>query len=416
MALALAVIGGLAACDEGGDEEFVVVPVSEEPTVAEPLLTPVSESSVAKSSGTGRPRQGIVTAGDINDTLNLRAFLRYQSKAAADLKLPRLNMTEVYALHVVDAAGNPAPGTLVTLKKPGAADPFYTGRAGVDGRLMVFPRAMNTQTTGSAVAEVFGPDGTSVRLKVAGGAKPNQVTLPEVGPYRPEFLDLVFVIDVSGSMDDEIAWLTKEFSGLVKQMRRTAPQADLRFGLVAYQSPGDAFDVLNFGMTRRAGEMQKWLRRLEATGGRGGEEVVGKALETAVALPWRRGNGERLIFQIGDEPPSRDGAKRMLQASRRAAEENVRVVGLAASGVEDKLEFLLRQAAALTNGRYLFLTDDSGVGLAHAEPKIACYRVTRLKSLLTRVLTSELTGVRVEAPKADVIRTVGAYDRGVCRN
>ena len=42
----------------------------------------------------------------------------------------------------------------------------------------------------------------------------------------------------------------------------------------------------------------------------------------------------------------------------------------------------MRQAALVTNGRYLFLTDDSGVGLSHAEPNIACYRVTSLKSLL----------------------------------
>jgi hypothetical protein len=36
--------------------------------------------------------------------------------------------------------------------------------------------------------------------------------------------------------------------------------------------------------------------------------------------------------------------------------------------------------AALTQGRYILLTDDSGIGNAHAEPDIACHVATRLPS------------------------------------
>ncbi len=79
-------------------------------------------------------------------------------------------------------------------------------------------------------------------------------------------------------------------------------------------------------------------------------------------------------------------------------------------------EYLMRQAAAQSAGRYLFLTDDSGVGYSHAEPTISCYRVTALNGLMVRVLASELGGRRVEAPAGDVIRTVGSYQNGVCRN
>ena len=38
--------------------------------------------------------------------------------------------------------------------------------------------------------------------------------------------------------------------------------------------------------------------------------------------------------------------------------------------------------AALTQSRYLFLTDDSGIGNPHAAPAIDCYLVTRLDALL----------------------------------
>jgi hypothetical protein len=105
-----------------------------------------------------------------------------------------------------------------------------------------------------------------------------------------------------------------------------------------------------------------------------------------------------------------------LQAARSAARNNVQIFGLGASGVAAESEYLMRQAAVQTNGRYLFLTDDSGVGYGHAEPTISCYRVTKLSSLMVRVLRSELSGHRVEAPDSAVIRNVGSYQAGVCRN
>ena len=38
----------------------------------------------------------------------------------------------------------------------------------------------------------------------------------------------------------------------------------------------------------------------------------------------------------------------------------------------------MRAMAAATQSRYLFLTDDSGIGNPHAPPAIDCYRVTKL--------------------------------------
>jgi hypothetical protein len=87
---------------------------------------------------------------------------------------------------------------------------------------------------------------------------------------------------------------------------------------------------------------------------------------------------------------------------------------LAASGVADTAEYLMRTASVLTQARYLFLTDDSGVGNPHAEPKIPCYIVTLLDYMMIRVIASELAGQRLEPDKADVIRTVGKYNAGVC--
>ena len=86
----------------------------------------------------------------------------------------------------------------------------------------------------------------------------------------------------------------------------------------------------------------------------------------------------------------------------------------AASGVADEAEYAMRAMAAATQSRYLFLTDDSGVGNPHAPPAIDCYLVTRLDALVRRVIDSQISGRRIEPDKDEVIRSVGEYDGGKC--
>ncbi len=67
----------------------------------------------------------------------------------------------------------------------------------------------------------------------------------------------------------------------------------------------------------------------------------------------------------------------------------------------------MRSTAQLTGGRYLFLTDDSGVGGAHKAPEIPCYYVTKLESALVRVSSMEISGTYIPPATADVIRVSG---------
>jgi hypothetical protein len=70
----------------------------------------------------------------------------------------------------------------------------------------------------------------------------------------------------------------------------------------------------------------------------------------------------------------------------------------------------------MTGGRYLFLTNDSGIGNDHAEPHIPCYSVTRLDSAIVRMIQVELTGRHVEPEAGEVVRSVGRPDKeGKCR-
>ena len=44
--------------------------------------------------------------------------------------------------------------------------------------------------------------------------------------------------------------------------------------------------------------------------------------------------------------------------------------------------------AVMTGGKYVFLTDDSGVGDSHEEPDITGYKVEKLNDLMVREIRS----------------------------
>jgi hypothetical protein len=316
---------------------------------------------------------------------------------------------------LVSATGAPAAGMAYTLTKMGAREPFHAGYSGVDGVITAFPAALGAGRPSSVMLKVFdgGVQVLGDELRT-GSTGMSRLIVPTSGGWTPDFLDLTFVFDTTGSRGDELVWLTKEFQGIVREAKRAAPGVDIRFGLIAYRDDGDAYKVKTFGFTKSQPEMQRWLKGLDANGGGDYPEAAAEALEAAAAMQWRRGKGERLVFHIADAPAHSNRAKRFLAAASKAAGQNVQIFGLGASGVAKESEFLMRQAALVSGGRYLFLTDDSGVGNAHAEPTISCYRVSKLKDLLVRVLASELSGARQEASGGQVIREVGNYSRGVC--
>ena len=69
----------------------------------------------------------------------------------------------------------------------------------------------------------------------------------------------------------------------------------------------------------------------------------------------------------------------------------MRIIPVAASGVDKETEFLLRFLDVATGGTYVFLTDDSGIGGSHIEPTVGPYEVELLNDLLVRLIDESLT-------------------------
>jgi hypothetical protein len=132
-----------------------------------------------------------------------------------------------------------------------------------------------------------------------------------------------------------------------------------------------------------------------------------RGLEDAAALEWRDGNTARVLFLVADAPPHAEHMARTMNAVNALRRKGVAIYPVACSGYDNPTEFVMRTSALLTGGQFLFLTDDSGVGNAHAEPHLTNYHVERLDKLMIRMIAGELAGKRIAPEPNDILRSVG---------
>jgi hypothetical protein len=229
-------------------------------------------------------------------------------------------------------------------------------------------------------------------------------------------LDVALMIDTTGSMGDEIKYLQTEFTALSQAIELKYPNAEQRWALVAYRDTSDTYLTRWYDFRDDADDFRDKLAMLAADGGGDFPEAPDAALAVLNQLGWRSdANTARLAFWVADAPHHADKAQAMLTAIRDTHASDVHMYPVASSGVDDLTELSMRSAAQLTGGRYLFLTDDSGVGGAHKEPSIPCYFVTHLDRAILRMVDIEITGEYREPEPVDVVRTGGDPQDGACR-
>lgn len=233
-------------------------------------------------------------------------------------------------------------------------------------------------------------------------------------------LDVSIVLDTTGSMGDEAAYLTSEFQAISGEITSLFPNADQHWSLVAYRDtpdhdPGDAYVVKSWDFTTDLGAFQTTLGSLTAANGGDTPESPELGLGAMNGLSWRPdADVARVAFWVADAPHHDDRAAAMATVFADARGKGIHLYPVSGSGADELLEYTMRSAAQLTGGRYLFLTDDSGVGGPHLQPSIPCYFVTKLGKAIVRMVSIELSGVYREPDPADVLRTGGNPTAGQC--
>jgi hypothetical protein len=242
----------------------------------------------------------------------------------------------------------------------------------------------------------------------------NQASFAATGPKQT--LDIQIVIDTTGSMGDEIAYLNKEFDAMVSTIAAKYPGAQQHWSLVAYKDKHDEYVARWFDFRTDPTELHSKLATLTASGGGDFPESPEVALGVAHRLSWRQDAGTaRLLFWIADAPHHDGDADAMATSLRGARDKGIHIYPVASSGIDERTELTMRSAAQVTGGRYVFLTDDSGVGGSHLAPSVPCFFVTKLNQAILRMVDIEMTGAYREPAADEIIRTGGDPQSGVCK-
>jgi len=124
---------------------------------------------------------------------------------------------------------------------------------------------------------------------------------------RPR-VDLVFVLDTTGSMGGLIEAAKEKIWSIATTMARAQPAPEIRIGLVAYRDRGDEYVTRVFDLTTDLDSMYAHLMEFKADGGGDGPEAVNEALEDAVGrMGWNSDPSTyKAVFLVGDAPPHLD--------------------------------------------------------------------------------------------------------------
>ena len=357
-----------------------------------------------------RPQSGLLTAGEHDDLLNPELYADYVSKSdlgQTTRDLPVLDTGRLLTVEAKDSRGQPMPFVPVEIRC--ANGKTITLSTVADGRAVFFP---GLDRLGRSVDVRAGREGWKrVDLTGAGSQTIGFTMDQRAAPVRK--LDLAVVVDVTGSMSDELRYLQSELSAIVDALNRRHRGLDIRVGFTFYRDQGDEFVTRTFPFDSDIEAAKRKIAAQSANGGGDYPEAMQDALIRAANQDWRD-DAVKTLLLVADAPPHDQDVELTWRAAEHLRAERVHIVPVGASGVADMAEYVMRAMAAATQSRYTFLTDDSGIGNPHAAPAIDCYLVTKLDDLLRRVIDSQISGRRIEPDAQEIIRTVGKYDAGKC--
>ncbi len=207
-------------------------------------------------------------------------------------------------------------------------------------------------------------------------------------------LELVFVVDATGSMGDEINYLKSELLDVLKKVESNLKNTNVRYGSVFYRDLGDEYVTKKFDFSNDAENLIQFIKNQQADGGGDTPEAVVEALETSIdELAWSKENSTKLMFLLLDAPPhlSNENIGKLNQKIQLASKKGITIIPIAASDTDKQTEYLMRTFALLTNGTYTFLTNESGIGNNHIKPTASEYEVEKLNDLLLRLILQRST-------------------------
>ena len=345
----------------------------------------------------GNSLAGVVTAGEWNDLDNWDFWNGLMDGQKEENFYSYLNYWSLYtdtrfAVTVVDAAGVPVCGAKVELFVNESQKPSWTAVSDNNGSAELWYNigsSVDNEEVKTFTAAVNGAKLTEPLIPTYGSAEQVSMnTLIAEQVTTRNSADIAFIVDATGSMSDEIDFLKDDLLNII-QRASSVTDKQIRTAALFYRDEGDEYVTKGEDFNTDPEKTLKFIRKQNAGGGGDYPEAVHTALEEALQdLSWGEDNYARVAFLLLDAPPhyQQDVISSLQKSIKLYAANGIKIIPIAASGVDKNTEFILRLMAIFTDGTYTFITNHSGVGDDHIIPTIGQYQVEQLNDLIVRLI------------------------------
>jgi Mg-chelatase subunit ChlD len=199
---------------------------------------------------------------------------------------------------------------------------------------------------------------------------PPDVVTPVIAPVAARRVEVVFVLDTTGSMGGLIHAAKEKIWSIASTLAQAQQAPEISMGLVAYRDRGDAYVTQVVDLNRDLDSMYAKLMTFAADGGGDGPEAVNEALEAAIqSMSWSQDQSAyRVVFLVGDAPPHMDYQDdvKYPEIVAAAAAKGI-VINTIQCGTTSDTVAPWRHIASLGRGRY-FTVEQAGGAVAIATP------------------------------------------------
>ena len=347
-----------------------------------------TSGSGGTGTGSGQSQPGMITSGEWQDLDNW-TFWNDIIEDASYSAMPdywKFYNNNRVSVQVLTGNGNPLVNAVVELKRNSTTS--FTARTDNFGKAELWVDLFQKSET---------VDYSTISIAVNGdlevrSSKPYSQGINEiiVDAKQPENrIEIALVVDATGSMGDELEYIKTELVDVIQKVKSNNSQAAIYTSSVFYRDEGDDYVTRVSNFSKDISVTNSFINNQSAAGGGDFPEAVHTALEKAVGeLQWSSNAKTRLMFLILDAPPHYENSviSSIQNSIKKAAEKGIKIIPVTASGIDKETEFLMRFMAISTNGTYVFITNDSGIGNDHLTPTVGEYQVEYLNDLLVRLI------------------------------
>lgn len=226
-----------------------------------------------------------------------------------------------------------------------------------------------------------------------------------VEAHNTNKVDLVFLIDTTGSMGDEMDYITNELLNITSRI--VEDNFDLQIGFVLYKDLDDAqssYVTKYYDLSSSYNEARTYISKELAKGGGDFPEAIEEGLKVLNNdISWRK-DSTRLAFHIFDAPSHEERGQKVYNEYLSSASKGIRLVPVTCSGMDIRGELMAREEALFTGGRYTYLTSHSGIGGSHLEATTSQEVVVEyFEDLIVRITKEYGLGEKLEKVPYDKV-------------